>query len=393
MMHRLGRGGMSSWRSISLHGQTQDSLRMASCPLSSVRTTRVNQSRTFIGMPSLPKLPNILNPLANIKTTKHYRDRKLLKYSQQEFYDLVANVDDYQNFLPWCTYSKMSDPLPSFATATSGSKHNKDGSEVGEITVRHGELGIGFNSFQERYVSKVTCQAPWTVTAVSYDSKLFKELSTTWKFTPNVPKSTTLEAGLDQEVQERKLLTKFPSDLEQVSDEDKEEVPSTTTTTTTSEPVTESSQSDQTVSSPESTSPPPPPPPRHFFTAAAVFGASALPYPTSNYETASPSNPQLPRNSSEFNNTTAPTKQVPVPSQPMKSTPNAPLPPSVRTASPSNLGTMKPSDYPSVWVDFEISFEFASPVHASMSSMFFDQVSKEMLTAFIQQAQVLYGKR
>lgn len=392
MMYRFGRRGMSSWRCISLHGQTQDFLRMASCPSSSVWATQVTQTRTFIGIPSLPKLPNILNPLANIKTTKHYKDRKLLKYSQQEFYDLVANVDDYQNFLPWCTYSKMSDPLPSPASATSGSKCNKDGSEVGDITVRHGELGIGFNSFQERYVSKVTCQAPWTVTAVSYDSKLFKELSTSWKFTPNVPKSTTLEAGLDQEVQERKLLTKSPSDLEQVSDEDKEEVPSTTTTTTTSEPVAESSQSDQTVASPESTSPPPPPP-RHFFTVAAVFGASALPYPTSNYETASPTNPQLPRSVSEFNSTTTLEKQLPVHSQTLEATPKAPLPPPVRTASPSNLGTMKPSDYPSVWVDFEISFEFESPVHASMSSMFFDQVSKEMLAAFIQRAQVLYGKR
>ncbi|KAG0037532.1 Coenzyme Q-binding protein coq10a, mitochondrial [Podila clonocystis] len=345
-------------------------------------------------MPSLPKLPNILNPLANIKTTKHYKERKLLKYSQQEFYDLVANVDDYQNFLPWCTYSKMSDPLSS-RPATSGSKPSKDGSE-GEITVRHGELGIGFNAFQERYVSKVTCQAPWTVTAVSYDSSLFKELSTTWKFTPNVPKSTTLEAGLDQEVQERKLLTKSPSSQEQVGDEDKEEASSTTTTTTT-ESVIETSQADQL---PSSKAPPPPsPPPRHYFTAAAVFGASALPYPTSNYETAS-LDPRFSKSISFFNNTspstsTFPTNPAPSPSPLPPQTPK-PAPqesPIVRTASPSNLGTMKPSDYPSVWVDFEIAFEFSSPVHASMSSMFFDQVSKEMLTAFIQRAQVLYGMR
>ncbi|KAG0338602.1 Coenzyme Q-binding protein coq10a, mitochondrial, partial [Podila horticola] len=358
---------------------------MAPC---STHTSRVHyQSRTFIGMPSLPKLPNILNPLANIKTTKHYKDRKLLKYSQQEFYDLVANVDDYQNFLPWCTYSKMSDPLPS-PSATSGFRPSNDGSE-GEITVRHGELGIGFNSFQERYVSKVTCQAPWTVTAVSYDSKLFKELSTIWKFTPNVPKSTTLEAGLDQEVQERKLLTKSPSSQEQVADEDKEVVPSITTTTT-SEPMAETSQVDQ-LPSPKA----PPPPPRHYFTAAAVFGASALPYPTSNYETASADLRSL-KSTSVFNSTssstpTSPTKRAPVP-QPLKPTPEESPLISLRTASPSNLATMNPSDYPSVWVDFEIAFEFASPVHASMSSMFFDQVSKEMLSAFIQRAQVLYGK-
>lgn len=341
-------------------------------------------------MPSLPKLPNILNPLANFKTTKHYKDRKLLKYSQQEFYDLVANVDDYQNFLPWCTYSKMSDPLPS-PSASRSKPSSKDGSE-GEITVRHGELGIGFNSFQERYVSKVTCQAPWTVTAVSYDSKLFKELSTTWKFTPNVPKSTTLDAGLDQEVQERKLLTKSPSSQEQVGGDDKEEMPSTTTTMTT-ESVAESSQSDP-LPSPKA----PSPPPRHYFTAAAVFGASALPYPTSNYETASPDT-LSPKSTSVFKSTppSTPTSQTnpmpsPLPSRTPKITANE-SPVVVRTASPSNLGTMRPSDYPSVWVDFEIVFEFASPVHASMSSMFFDQVSKEMLAAFIQRAQVLYGKR
>ncbi|KAG0086109.1 Coenzyme Q-binding protein coq10a, mitochondrial [Podila epicladia] len=379
---------MSSWKYITLHGQTLDSLRMAPC---SVYTSRVNyQRRMFIGMPSLPKLPNILNPLANFKTTKRYKDRKLLKYSQQEFYDLVANVDDYQNFLPWCTYSKMSEPLPS--PSASGSKpSSKDGSE-GEIAVRHGELGIGFNSFQERYVSKVTCQAPWTVTAVSYDSKLFKELSTTWKFTPNIPKSTTLEAGLDQEVQERKLLTKSPSSQEQVGEEDKEEMPSTTTTMT-AESADESSQSDP-LPSPKA----PSPTPLHYFTAAAVFGASALPYPTSNYETASP-NPPSPKSTSVFNSTrsSTPTSQSkpmpsPLPSRTPKLTANE-SPVVVRTASPSNLGTMRPSDYPSVWVDFEIDFEFASPVHASMSSMFFDQVSKEMLAAFIQRAQVLYGKR
>ncbi|KAI8357662.1 coenzyme Q10-like protein B-like protein, partial [Mortierella sp. GBAus27b] len=143
---------------------------------------------------------------------------------------LVADVDQYQQFLPWCTYSKIGSQLKT------------------PVIVRHGELGIGFNSFQERYVSKVTCQEPWAVRAVSYDSKLFKELSTTWRFAPDIPKT-----------------------------------------------------------------------------------------------------------------------------------------------SPSNLATMKPSDYPSCWVDFEIQFEFASPVHASMSSLFFDHVSKEMLRAFINRAEVLYG--
>ncbi|KAI7832713.1 cyclase/dehydrase, partial [Gamsiella multidivaricata] len=180
------------------------------------------------------------------------------------FYSLVANVDDYHYFLPWCTHSKMSDPLPAgseqVTVAGSGA-----GPSSGSVTVRHGELGIGFNSLQERYVSTVTCQEPWAVRAVSYDSKLFKELSTTWKFTPNAPKNTTLEAAMDQDLQETHLLRRLAGE------------------------------------------------------------------------------------------------------------PDA------------------PSDYPSCWVDFEIQFEFASPVHASMSSLFFDQVSKEMLKAFVDRAEELYG--
>ncbi|KAI8603904.1 hypothetical protein EDD21DRAFT_333932 [Dissophora ornata] len=206
------------------------------------------QRRRFLTLPKLPNLPNLLKP---ISSSRQYKDRTLIKYSQQEFYDVVANVDDYQEFLPWCTYSKMSEPLPA-------------GSGPGQSY----ELGIGFNSLQERYVSNVTCQEPWTVRAVSYDSKLFKELSTTWRFTPN----------------------------------------------------------------------------SHI-----------------------------------------PTQQQPLPSPPKQTI--------QRTASPSNLATMKPSDYPSCWVDFDIQFEFASPVHASMSSLFFDQVSKEMLKAFIDRAEELYGKR
>ncbi|KAK3823426.1 MAG: dehydrase and lipid transport-domain-containing protein [Benniella sp.] len=225
--------------------------------------------RRFIALPKLPDLPNLLRPASS----RQYKDSIVVKYSQQEFYDLVADVDQYHQFLPWCTYSKMSTTTPSSPPAGSDRRVQVG---PGPVTVRHGELGIGFNSLQERYVSTVTCQEPWTVRAVSYDSKLFKELSTTWRFTPDIPKSTTLEATMDQELQERQLLTRRESK---------------------------------------------------------------------------------------------------------------------GSASPSNLATMKPSDYPSCLVDFEIQFEFASAMHASMSSLFFDQVSKEMLKAFIHRAEILYGKR
>lgn len=381
-------------------------------------TTGMSQ-RHFITLPKLPQLPNLLKPLSS---SRHYKDRTLLKYSQQEFYELVANVDDYHKFLPWCTYSKMSTPLPlRSASERAGSEVKKtkssdvDGVVVkggGEVTVRHGELGIGFNSLQERYVSTVTCQEPWMVRAVSYDSKLFKELSTTWRFTPNVPKTTTLEATMDQEVQESQLLTRPAAD-----DADDDEKPVLAVSAEAQEKEMEVAVQQPPSSAPTLAAtiatPKEQQQPRHYFTAAAVFGEAALPRPRTIQLASPPSfsssppppSPSAPTTSipTEGQLTSTTTNESPAPSSsPATTTTSSPRPlqslPSKqvilqRTASPSNLTTMKPSDYPSCWIDFEIEFEFASPVHASMSSLFFDQVSKEMLAAFVKRAEVLYGQR
>ncbi|KAG0205137.1 Coenzyme Q-binding protein coq10a, mitochondrial [Mortierella sp. GBA30] len=374
---------------------------------------------------------NLLKPLS-ISTSRYYRDRTLLKYSQQEFYDLVANVDDYHKFLPWCTYSKMSAPVLSGSTSDGTTKAETQGTQSKVestrdhkdiVSVRHGELGIGFNSLQERYVSTVTCQEPWMVRAVSYDSKLFKELSTTWKFTPNVPKTTTLEATMDQEVQEAQLLVRPTEEEENVvqvtetfnsSSEDGgtgsgglvQDLDQGTESEKSASPLSTSSTSSAALSSSKSEELSTRQPEYMFYTATSVFGPAAVPWislatkDTTTYpecqEAVSAANGLLP-------SPILPSTNSPIPIQeqleqierqhPPRPLPARPKQTTERTASRSNLTTMKPSDFPLVWVDFEIQFEFASPVHATMSSLFFDQVSREMLAAFVKRAEVLYGKR
>jgi coenzyme Q-binding protein COQ10 len=51
------------------------------------------------------------------------------------------------------------------------------------------------------------------------------------------------------------------------------------------------------------------------------------------------------------------------------------------------------SHHPSCWVDFSIAFEFASPLHAHASGVFFDKVSSMMMDAFIERCAQVYGKR
>ncbi|KAF9917882.1 Coenzyme Q-binding protein coq10a, mitochondrial [Lobosporangium transversale] len=369
------------------HGKRSTIASIRTIALDIVVQKQPQQCRSFISLPKLPNLPNLLKPLTS---SRQYKDRILVKYSQQEFYELVANVDDYQNFLPWCTYSKMSKPSPDNTVEPDPalSRHPGSGSETdlrSSVTVRHGELGIGFNSVQERYVSTVTCQEPWTVRAVSYDSKLFKELATTWRFTPNIPKASTLEATLDHELQERQLLTRL-------AEEEDNSARRTRRDTLPSESSSLSSSSISSVSA--STAIPKQPEQHRRLTAASVFGASAIPKPkmlTENSPTSASSSisatgatPSAPESDLEIEDA-GPTQQRPLPVPPKQTI--------KRISSPSNLAMMKPSDYPSCWVDFEIQFEFASPVHASMSSLFFDQVSKEMLKAFIKRAETLFGPR
>ncbi|KAG1148337.1 hypothetical protein G6F37_004037 [Rhizopus arrhizus] len=120
-------------------------------------------------------LPNILT------TEKRYSERKLLNFSQNQLYNVVSNVDDYHQFVPFCTHS-----------------HVYTNTKIDENKyIMKAELGIGFKLFKEKYMSKVTCKRPDLVKAVAADSTLFNDMTTIWKFTPHVPstKLNTPEAA------------------------------------------------------------------------------------------------------------------------------------------------------------------------------------------------------
>ncbi|KAI8071425.1 hypothetical protein BC940DRAFT_331224 [Gongronella butleri] len=101
-------------------------------------------------------------------STKKYSEQQILNYTPQQVYSIVANVDDYHHFLPFCTHSRV------YSSKT-----------VDQQQVMQAELGVGFNLFKEKYMSTVTCRQPHIVKAVSSDATLFKELVTTWQFVPH----------------------------------------------------------------------------------------------------------------------------------------------------------------------------------------------------------------
>ena len=116
----------------------------------------------------------------------------IFRYSQKQLYELVADASSYPHFLPFCTNARVLNKHP----------HPSDPSGRLHMDV---ELTVGFLSFKESYVSKVTCKpyesvevrfetaamtqeatpADRHVQAVAASSTpLFKTLDTVWRFQP-----------------------------------------------------------------------------------------------------------------------------------------------------------------------------------------------------------------
>ncbi|KAF5363635.1 hypothetical protein D9756_000660 [Leucocoprinus leucothites] len=163
--------------------------------------TRVGLSRWHLhargrSLFSLPDLFSV-SPFGGQLDTQKYHERKILPYSQKQLYDVVSDVASYPHFVPFCTESRILKSM----TPESGSS--------GKLSM-DAELTVGFLSFEESYVSKVTCvpsesvEASWFVPVLEYydlfdttpqatassATPLFKALTTIWRFQPASPQSS-----------------------------------------------------------------------------------------------------------------------------------------------------------------------------------------------------------
>lgn len=91
-----------------------------------------------------------------------HAEKRVLRYSQEQMFDLVADVRRYPEFLPWCVGARIISQTDQELVA---------------------DLTIGFKMFRETFRSRVQLARPHDL-RVQYENGPFRYLNNTWKFTP-----------------------------------------------------------------------------------------------------------------------------------------------------------------------------------------------------------------
>jgi len=94
-----------------------------------------------------------------------HSETRILPYTAQEMYDLVADVAQYPNFLPWCAAARIKSVVPQ-----------------GNTEVMEADLVVSFKVFRERFTSRVVLMPETYQIDTEYLDGPFRYMKSNWKF-------------------------------------------------------------------------------------------------------------------------------------------------------------------------------------------------------------------
>ena len=114
-------------------------------------------------------------PLVNGMPT--HAEKRALPYSPEQLYDLVADIERYPKFLPWCRAARIT---------------KRDGDTL------YADMVIGFKMFRERFSTKVTLDRPRRID-VHYLTGPMHHLDNHWKFVEQADGTCVIDFYVDFE--------------------------------------------------------------------------------------------------------------------------------------------------------------------------------------------------
>ncbi|WP_119422585.1 type II toxin-antitoxin system RatA family toxin [Desertibaculum subflavum] len=114
-----------------------------------------------------------------------HAEKRVLPYTPEQLFDLVAGVERYPEFLPWCTAARIRSRTDRLMIA---------------------DMAIGFRMIRERFTSRVVLDRPHAID-VTYADGPFKRLTNRWRFLP-MPEGCEIDFFVDFEFRS-KLLEKM----------------------------------------------------------------------------------------------------------------------------------------------------------------------------------------
>jgi coenzyme Q-binding protein COQ10 len=119
-----------------------------------------------------------------------HAEKRKMPYSAEEMYALIADIEAYREFLPWCQAARIRSrrPLPD-----------------GEGEVIEADLVISFKVFREKFGSRVTLRPGKRQIDVEYLDGPFRYLNNHWEFLPEGERACTVDFFVDFEFRSKTL--------------------------------------------------------------------------------------------------------------------------------------------------------------------------------------------
>jgi coenzyme Q-binding protein COQ10 len=110
-----------------------------------------------------------------------HAERRVLPHSPEQLFDMIADVEKYPEFLPWCIATRIRKREGNVITA---------------------DMVIGFKVFRENFTSQVTCVRPRRIDVLYFDGP-FKYLNNHWIFEPHGDGHCEIDFYVDFEFRSR----------------------------------------------------------------------------------------------------------------------------------------------------------------------------------------------